>query len=54
MVPKVDQTIHGRHSYPPRMFRFGKPSTAGQWISHIIGALVAVFLIGWLLRIYIL
>ena len=34
-----------------RMFNFGKPRTAGDWIVHILGAFIAMFLIWWLLRL---
>ena len=37
-----------------RMFNFGKPKTAGDWIVHIAGAILAIFLVWWLLRLYIL
>jgi hypothetical protein len=36
------------------MFNFGKPKTAGDWIVHIAGALVALFLVWWMLRMYVL
>jgi hypothetical protein len=35
------------------MFNFGKPKTASDWIVHVIGALIAIFLIWWLLRLFI-
>jgi len=37
-----------------RMFNFGRPKTAGDWIVHIAGAIVAIFLIWWMLRMYVL
>lgn len=40
--------------YHCRMFNFGKPKTAGDWIVHIAGAIVAVFLVWWMLRMYVL
>jgi hypothetical protein len=40
--------------YHWRMFNFGKPKTAGDWIVHIAGAIVAIFLIWWMLRVYVL
>jgi hypothetical protein len=49
--------ILGRQSgacYHCRMFNFGKPKTAGDWIVHIAGAIVAIFLVWWMLRIYVL
>jgi hypothetical protein len=36
------------------MFNFGKPKTAGDWIVHIAGALVAILLVWWMLRMYVL
>lgn len=36
--------------YYPHMFNFGKPKTAGDWIVHVIGAIIALFLIWWLLH----
>jgi hypothetical protein len=35
------------------MFNFGKPKTAGEWIINILGAVVALFLVWWLLRLFI-
>ncbi len=40
--------------YHCRMFNFGKPKTAGDWIIHIAGAIVAIFLVWWMLRMYVL
>jgi hypothetical protein len=40
--------------YHCRMFNFGKPKTAGDWIVHIAGAIVAIFLVWWMLRVYVL
>jgi hypothetical protein len=40
--------------YHCRMFNFGKPKTVGDWIVHIAGAIVAVFLVWWMLRMYVL
>lgn len=37
-----------------RMFNFGRPKTAGDWIVHIAGAIVAMLLIWWMLRMYVL
>jgi hypothetical protein len=34
------------------MFNFGRPKTAGDWIVHVLGALVALFLIWWLVSVY--
>jgi hypothetical protein len=40
--------------YHRRMFNFGKPKTVGDWTIHVAGAIVAIFLIWWMLRIYVL
>jgi hypothetical protein len=40
--------------YPCYMFNFGKPKTAGDWIVHIAGAIIAIFLVWWMLRMYVL
>jgi len=38
---------------PCRMFNFGKPKTVGDWIIHLVGVMVALFLVWWMLRIYV-
>ena len=43
-----------RGCYDWRMFNFGKPKTIGDWIVHIAGAIVAIFLVWWMLRMYVL
>ena len=43
-----------RGCYHSRMFNFGKPKTAADWIVHIAGAIVAIFLVWWMLRMYVL
>jgi hypothetical protein len=40
--------------YHRRMFNFGKPKTAADWVVHIAGAIVAVFLVWWMLKMYVL
>ena len=40
--------------YHCRMFNFGRPQTAGDWIVYIAGAIVAIFLVWWMLRVYVL
>ena len=35
------------------MFNFGTPKTVGDWIVHIAGGIVALFLVWWMLRIYV-
>ena len=46
---RVDQ-----HCYHCLMFNFGKPKTAADWLVHVAGAIVALFLVWWLLRLYVL
>jgi hypothetical protein len=36
------------------MFKLGKPETPIQWIGHIVLAVVALFLVWWMLRVYVL
>jgi hypothetical protein len=36
------------------VFNFGNPQTPGQWIGHIVGAIIALFLIWWMLRLFVL
>jgi hypothetical protein len=36
------------------MFNFGRPQTTGDWLVHLAGAIVAIFLIWWMLRVYVL
>jgi hypothetical protein len=40
--------------YDGIVFNFGKPKTASDWIVHIAGAIVAIFLVWWMLRLYVL
>jgi hypothetical protein len=35
------------------VFQFGRPKTAGQWIGHIVGAIIALFLVWWMLRVFV-
>jgi hypothetical protein len=35
------------------MFNFGKPKTPGQWLGHIVAAIIALFLVWWMLRLYV-
>jgi hypothetical protein len=39
---------------PCGMFNFGKPKTTGDWLVHFAGAVVAIFLVWWMLRMYVL
>jgi hypothetical protein len=36
------------------MFEFGRPRTPLQWIGHGILAIVAILLVLWMLRVYVL
>jgi hypothetical protein len=36
------------------VFNFGNPKTPGQWIGHIFVAIVGIFLIWWMLRLFVL
>jgi hypothetical protein len=36
------------------MFNFGKPKTPVDWIVHLFGAIIALFLVWWMLRVYVL
>lgn len=34
------------------MFNFGKPKTAGDWLVHVVGAVIALFLVWWLIHMF--
>lgn len=36
------------------MFHFGRPRTPLQWIAHIILGVIALLLVAWMLRVYVL
>jgi hypothetical protein len=36
------------------VFNFGKLKTVGDWIVHIAGAVVALILVWWMLRVFVL
>lgn len=36
------------------MFNLGKPETPMQWIAHIVLGIIALLLVGWMLRVYVL
>jgi hypothetical protein len=38
---------------PSPMFNFGRPKTAGDWIVHLSGAVIALFLIWWMLHAFL-
>jgi hypothetical protein len=35
------------------MFNFGKPKSAGDWIVHVIGAVIALFLVWWMMHMFV-
>jgi len=37
-----------------RMFQFGRPRTPIEWIGHILLAIIALLLVAWMVRIYVL
>ncbi len=39
--------------YDGCVFRFKRPRTAGQWLGHVLAAIVALFLVWWMLRLFI-
>ena len=43
-----------RSCYHRRMFRFGRPSTPLQWLGPVVMASVALFLIWWMFRAFVL
>jgi hypothetical protein len=36
------------------MFKLGRPATAGQWITHVILGIVALLLVAWMVRVFVL
>jgi hypothetical protein len=48
------KTGKGSRCYDCRVFNFGKPKTAGDWIAHALLVAVAMFLVWWMLRVYVL
>jgi hypothetical protein len=46
--------VDAERCYDCRVFNFGKPKTPGQWIGHVLAAIVALFLLFWLVRVYVL
>jgi hypothetical protein len=40
--------------YDATVFNFGNPKTVGDWVVHIAGAVVALFLVWWMLRVFVL
>lgn len=52
--PSPDHVGPIRPCYHSPMFNFGQPKTTGDWIVHIAGAIIALFLVWWMLRVYVL
>jgi hypothetical protein len=46
-------SIENGECYDCCVFNFGKPKTPGQWIGHVVAAIIALFLVWWMLRLYI-
>ena len=40
--------------YHHHMFNLGQPKTFGDWIVHIVLGIIAIFLVWWMLRVYVL
>jgi hypothetical protein len=36
------------------MFKLGKPENVGQWLVHIVLGVIALALIAWMVRVFIL
>ena len=36
------------------MFKLGRPETAGQWLMHVILGVVALALVAWMIRAFVL
>lgn len=51
-LPRPTQTR--RACYHRLMFNFGTPKTVGDWVVHILGGIIAIFLVWWMLRMYVL
>jgi hypothetical protein len=43
-----------RKCYHCRVFNLSRPKTAGQWMAHIVVGIIALFLVWWLVRVYVL
>jgi hypothetical protein len=39
--------------YDSGVFNFGNPKTPGQWLGHFVMAVIGLFLIWWMLRVYV-
>jgi len=40
--------------HPTPMFKLGKPETPFQWIAHVLLGIVALFLVWFMIRAYVL
>jgi len=36
------------------MFKLGKPETAGQWMVHVVLGIIALALVAWMVRVFVL
>jgi hypothetical protein len=54
VTPTADWSLVGAACYDSIVFNLGNPKTGGDWIVHIAGAIVAIFLVWWMLRLYVL
>jgi hypothetical protein len=52
--PVADGSPPGVACYDSIVFNFGSPKTPGDWLVHLAGAIVAIFLVWWMLRVYVL
>lgn len=40
--------------YHCRVFNLSRPKTPGQWLAHIVVGIIALFLVWWMVRVYVL
>jgi hypothetical protein len=52
-ISRADCSLYLRYRKSAKMFNFGRPKSATDWVVHFIGALIALFLIWWLLRLFL-
>jgi hypothetical protein len=52
--PLSEMSIKQTECYDCPVFNFGRPKTAGQWMAHVVLGIVALFLVWWMLRLYVL
>jgi hypothetical protein len=53
MIDRREPALHFGPVLRWRVLNLSKPKTPAQWMVHIVAALIALFLIAWLLRLYI-